>query len=107
MRRLFKPLLILLLIPAVAVAWGEKGHLMINRMAIEASASKLPEFMGAGRSQLIYDAYEPDRWREETGTAMAVAQAPDHFIDSEYWGPITTITAPDRYAFMEQLAQKK
>jgi len=106
MQRLAQSLLILVLIPASAAAWGEKGHLMINRLAIEAAASQLPEFMGAGRNQLIYNGYEPDRWRVETGTPMATAQAPDHFFDSELWGPIPTLET-DRYAFMEKLAIKK
>jgi hypothetical protein len=107
MRKTAKLLLLVLLIPATIGAWGEKGHLMINRMAIDASASKLPEFMAAGRNQLIYDAYEPDRWREEAATPLATAQAADHFLDSEYVGAIMAISAPDRFAFMEQLAQKK
>lgn len=107
MRRLAKPLLVLLLIPITLGAWGEKGHLMINRMAIDTAAAKLPEFMGAGRNQLIYDAYEPDRWREETGSPLAVFQAADHFIDSEYIGSITAITQTDRFAFQEMLAEKK
>ena len=57
-------LLISLLMPVQAHAWGEKGHLMINRVAIEKAGSQLPEFMNAARNQLIYDGYEPDRWRE-------------------------------------------
>jgi hypothetical protein len=90
-----------------AAAWGEKGHLMVNRVAIEAAASKLPEFMNAAREQIIYNAYEPDRWREEgRNSAMNTAQAADHFFDSEYWGAIPTIE-PDRYAFMEKVAAKK
>ena len=55
---------LLLLFALSAAAWGEKGHLMINRLAIEAAASKLPEFMNAAREQIVYNGYEPDRWRE-------------------------------------------
>jgi len=99
--------LLLLVVPISAVAWGEKGHLMINRLAIETASSKLPEFMNAARDQIIYNAYEPDRWREEGRTsAMNTAQAADHFFDSEYWGSIATID-PDRYSFMEKVALKK
>jgi hypothetical protein len=98
---------LLLLIPASAAAWGEKGHLMVNRLAIDAASSKLPEFMNAAREQIIYNGYEPDRWREEGRTSpMNIAQAADHFFDSEYWGAISTIEA-DRYAFMEKVAAKK
>ena len=95
------------LLPLNAAAWGDKGHLMINRLAIEAASSKLPEFMNAAREQVIYNGYEPDRWREEGRTsAMNTAQAADHFFDSEYWGEISTIE-PDRYLFMEKIAAKK
>ncbi len=106
MRVLLPIALLLLLCPMGAAAWGEKGHLMINELAIERAASKLPEFMNASRARIIYNAYEPDRWREESQSPMHTAQAPDHFFDSEYWGPIKTIEA-DRYAFMEKVAQRK
>src|SRR5215467_8131086 len=106
MQKVAATLLILLLMPVHAHAWGEKGHLMINRLAAEKAGSQLPEFMVAGRNQLIYDGYEPDRWRDEVNTPMNTAQAADHFMDSELWGPISTIE-PDRFAFMEKVAQKK
>jgi len=99
--------LLTLLVPLSAAAWGEKGHLMINRLAVDAALLKLPEFMKAAREQLIYNGYEPDRWREEGRTsAMNTVQAADHFFDSEYWGPISTIE-PDRYLFMEKIAARK
>jgi len=105
MRRLLIVVLILSF-PAWAGAWGEKGHLMVNRLAIAASASQLPAFMGGAADQITYNGFEPDRWREEAGTAMNTAQAPDHFFDSEMWGPIATVEA-DRYAFMAKLAERK
>lgn len=98
--------LLLLLLPFPAHAWGEKGHLMINELAIGAAASRLPEFMNASRAQLIYNAFEPDRWREEWQSPMNTTQAADHFFDSEYWGSIATLET-DRYAFMEKVAAKK
>jgi hypothetical protein len=80
---------------------------MINRLAIDAASSRLPEFMNAARDQLIYNAYEPDRWREEGRVSpMNTTQAADHFFDSEYWGAISTLE-PERYAFMEKVAAKK
>ena len=97
----------LLLAPLSAFAWGDKGHMMINRLAIEAAGPKLPDFMTASRDHIIYNAPEPDRWRDEGRTSvMNTTQAPDHFFDSELWGTISTIPA-DRYAFMEQVAEKK
>jgi len=100
-------LLLLLLSPMSARAWGDKGHLMINRLALDTAASRLPAFMSAARDQIVYNGVEPDRWRMEGPTsAMNVAQAPDHFFDSELWGVIGTIE-PDRYAFLEKLAARK
>jgi hypothetical protein len=99
-------LLLILMLPISSTAWGPKGHFMVNRLAIEASASRLPSFMKAATNDLVYNSFEPDRWREEAGTAMNIAQAPDHFFDSEYWGAVSTIPN-DRYAFMSQLGAKK
>lgn len=100
-------LVLLLLAPLSGSAWGEKGHLMVNRLAIEAATAKLPEFMSASREHIIYNGPEPDRWRNEgRSSVMNTAQAADHFFDSELWGPISTIEA-DRYSFMEKVAVKK
>jgi hypothetical protein len=99
-------LLLILLLAVSSTAWGPKGHFIVNRLAIEASASRLPSFMKAATNDLVYNALEPDRWREEAGSPMNIAQAPDHFFDSEYWGSISTIPT-DRYAFMSQLGAKK
>ena len=79
---------------------------MVNRLAIETAAPMLPPFMGAAADTIAYNGYEPDRWREEADSPMHIAQAPDHFLDSEYWGDIMTLE-PDRYAFMTKLQEKK
>ena len=98
--------LLILMLPIASTAWGPKGHFMVNRLAIQASATQLPPFMKTATNDLVYNAFEPDRWREEAGSAMNIAQAPDHFFDSEYWGAISTIPT-DRYAFMAKLSEKK
>ena len=99
--------LLCLLVSTSAAAWGEKGHLMVNRLAIDAAASKLPDFMNAAREHIIYNGPEPDRWRDEGRTSsMNTVQAADHFFDSELWGSISTID-PDRFSFMEKVAAKK
>jgi hypothetical protein len=79
---------------------------MLNRLAIDVAAGDLPEFMGAAADQLAYNGYEPDRWREEGSIPLNVAQGPDHFFDSEMWGPISTLES-DRYTFMAKLAERK
>jgi hypothetical protein len=104
--RLLKAIFWILIVPVASSAWGEKGHIIVNTLAIDAAASKLPDFMKAARNDLIYNGNEPDRWRDEINTPMNIAQAADHFFDSELWGPIGTIES-DRYMFMEKVAAKK
>jgi hypothetical protein len=110
MRRSFVYYFILIItlasIPASVWGWGSKGHATVNRLAVGAAAPRLPAFMRAAADQITYNGDEPDRWREESGTQLAVAQAPDHFFNSEYWGSIATIEK-DRYAFMAKLVERK
>jgi len=104
--RLWVPAVVVALLCQTLGAWGEKGHLAINRLALEASQKELPPFMAAARRQIVYDAYEPDRWREEIDTPLNAAQTLDHFFDSELWGNISTLE-PNRFAFMEKLVERK
>src|SRR3989475_6133460 len=99
-------ILLIVFIPVSVSAWGEKGHLMINQLAMDVAAPKLPEFMNAAREQIIYNGFEPDRWRREEQTPMNNAQEVDHFFDSEKWGAISTIPS-DRYLFLQQLVERK
>jgi hypothetical protein len=62
--------------------------------------------MYASSEQISYNGFEPDRWRDEARSPMHVAQAPDHFIDSELWGPLSTLPA-DRYRFLEAVTRKR
>jgi hypothetical protein len=97
---------LILTFPGFSAAWGEKAHLMINRLAIDRVAPQLPEFMKYSRATIIYNGYEPDRWREEANSPMQIAEAPEHFLNTELWGAISTLE-PDRYAFMNSLVRRK
>jgi len=89
-----------------SLAWGPKGHFIINRLAIATAAAKLPAFMNAASKDLIYNAIEQDRWRDEVNSPLNIAQAPEHFFDSEYWGSISTIPG-DRLEYTAKIAAKK
>jgi hypothetical protein len=104
--RALAPILLVCLIPLSVFAWGAKGHVIINQAAIDAAASRLPEFMNSARDQIIFNGNDPDRWREEGRTPMNIAQEVDHFFDSEEWGPVSTIPS-DRYAFLQKLVERK
>jgi len=94
-----------LLAPSSLFAWGDKGHLMINRMAIDTAASKLPEFMNTDREHLIFNANEPDHWREESRSPMNIAQELDHYLNIENWGTVAALPV-DRYTFIQQVMQR-
>ena len=104
--RALAPIVLVCLIPMSVLGWGEKGHVIINQAAIDAAAFKVPAFMNSAREQIIFNANEPDRWREEGRTPMNIAQEVDHFFDSEKWGAVSTIPS-DRYAFLQQLVERK
>src|SRR5437870_2569386 len=81
-------LLVSVLMPAPAHAWGEKGHQIINRLAAEAMPAETPAFFRAAAAQLEYLGPEPDRWRPRPGASdvsfLHPAAAPDHFLDMEF-----------------------
>ena len=98
-----------LLVPALLTqrgfAWGNDGHMMINRVAGETLPMDVPEFLRspAGLSALAYYGPEPDRWRSTAEPELNAAQAPEHFIDLEYAdlaGPLPR----RRYDFIRALA---
>src|SRR5205807_2512258 len=99
-------ILLICLIPLSVFAWGAKGHVIVSQVAIDSAASRLPEFMHSARGQIIFNANDPDRWREEGRTPMNIAQEVDHFLDSEKWGPVSTIPS-DRYAFIQGIIERK
>jgi len=73
----------LLLSATLAFGWGDDGHKIINRAAVNAVPATMPAFFKAGIEHIVYNAPEPDRWREKTEYSLKEDQEPDHFIDLE------------------------
>lgn len=97
-------LVLFLLAPAApALAWGERGHVLVN----EAAARALPEEglltrADAEALRLAYLGPEPDRWRSSELEALSKAAAPDHYIDLEIAkGVDPAAPPPHRYAYAE------
>jgi len=69
-----------------AFAWGNDGHMMINRLAGLALPADVPAFLRSPEAvnALEYYGPEPDRWRGRGEPELNTAQAPEHFIDLEY-----------------------
>src|ERR1700731_459799 len=71
--------------PPVALAWGNEGHRMINRLAVVTLPADAPAFMRSEEAAKVieYLGPEPDRWRSPAELELSAAQAPEHFIDLE------------------------
>src|SRR5258708_5297712 len=98
-----KRLLIAIFLTAVApslFAWGEAGHYITNDAATYGLPNDMPSFFYQAFPDLVYLAYDPDRWRSG-GESLEAANAPDHFLDYEY---VEGLKLPgDRYRFIALL----
>jgi len=75
-----------LLLSQPAWAWGNDGHMTINRLAAQYLPSDVPAFLRspAALDTMQYLGPEPDRWRNRAESELVAEQAPDHFIDMEW-----------------------
>ena len=80
--------------------WGEKGHYIVNEAATFGMPNDMPPFFYKAYPELIFLAYDPDRWRG-AGQSLDAANPPDHFLDYEYVAGLDL--PPDRYKFIELL----
>jgi hypothetical protein len=95
-------LLLLVFAPASALAWGDAGHIAINRTAAEKIPTEMPWFLRAAAARLAWLGPEPDRWRSPTEAALREAQAPDHYIDLEEIDWLRPLP-PDRYSYIRAI----
>jgi hypothetical protein len=71
--------------PPAALAWGNAGHKMINKLAASSLPVDVPAFLRSPNAvnEIEYLGPEPDRWRSPAEPELVAAQAPEHFIDME------------------------
>jgi hypothetical protein len=80
-----KRLLFVVLVIAAApslVAWGEAGHYLVNDAATRGLPNDMPPFFYAAFPDLVYLAYDPDRWKGG-GESIDAVNEPDHFLNFE------------------------
>jgi hypothetical protein len=92
------------LIAATALAWGEKGHYIANEAATFGMPNDMPTFFYKGYPELIFLAFDPDRWRGG-GQSLDAVNPPDHFLDYEYVAELDL--PPDRYRFIALLGSSR
>jgi len=92
-RRLAAFALLSLLAVPPSFGWGDVGHRMINRLAMEGLPADMPPFLKTpdAITEVEYLGPEPDRWRSPAEPELNAAQALDHFIDFEYADIIGTL----------------
>jgi hypothetical protein len=93
-------LLLTFFIAAPLFAWGEKGHYIVNESATFALPTDMPPFFYKAFPQLVWLAFDPDRWRG-AGPSLDAMNPPDHFLDYEYVDGLKL--PPDRYKFIALL----
>ena len=97
--------LVLFQSPYVA-AWGNEGHVAVNRVAAQKIPVTMPRFLRAAVGEIGYLGPEPDRWRSTTEFALKNSQEPDHFIDLERVSWLDPLP-PGRYEFYRKLYDKR
>jgi hypothetical protein len=88
------------------VAWGNEGHVAINRVAAEKIPVTMPRFLRRAVGEIAYLGPEPDRWRSPSEFALKNSQEPDHFIDLERVSWLDPFP-PGRYEFYRKLYDKR
>ncbi len=89
-----------------AVAWGNEGHVAINRVAAEKIPATMPRFCRRAVAEIAYLGPEPDRWRSPSEFALKNAQEADHFIDLERVDWLDPLPR-GRYEFYRKLYEKR
>ena len=89
-----------------AFAWGNEGHVYINRVAAQKIPADMPRFLRRAVVEIAYLGPEPDRWRNPAEFALKNAQEPDHFIDLERVAWLDPLPK-GRYEFYRKLYEKR
>src|SRR5579864_8421607 len=89
-----------------AAAWGNEGHVAINRVAAQKIPATMPRFLRRAVVEIAYLGPEPDRWRNPSEFALKNAQEPDHFIDLERVAWLDPLPS-GRYEFYRKLYEKR
>jgi len=97
---------LVLLQTEAAFAWGNEGHIYVNRVAAQKIPASMPRFFRRAVVEIAYLGPEPDRWRNPAEFALKNSQEPDHFIDLERVAWLDPLPQ-GRYEFYKKLYEKR
>jgi len=86
-------LIVILLAPATAGAWGFEAHKFIVARAIDMLPAPIRPFFEANRAFIVERAIDPDLWRN----AGFTQEPPNHFLDFDAYGPYPFKDLPREY----------
>ena len=69
-------LLLVMMLPAPAQAWGFAGHRLITERAIELLPPELKLFFERNKDEIVMRSVDPDLWRN-----LGWDEDPNHFLD--------------------------
>jgi len=94
LQRLCGALLVAVLLPSPAFAWGTAAHRAIMRRAIELLPPELKTYFADRREEMIARAIDPDMWR-----ALDAEEDPNHFVNfgAPELGPFPFTAYPREY----------
>lgn len=96
----------ILIIPTLAISWGDQGHMAVNRAAADKVPANMPQFFKSGANYIEFDGPEPDRWRSNLEEPLNKAQAPEHFIDLEYVDWLNPLPR-DRFTYIRAIYDRR
>lgn len=107
-RHLTAALCLLIVTPAVASAWGDDGHLIVNEAAARGIPADMPDWIRTKVQYLAYLGPEPDRWRNRDQRELNQGAAADHFIDLEWAEAINPKSPPKhRHDYAREIARSR
>ena len=89
-------------------AWGERGHVLITKAAVEKAPKEMPKFLRKSADLLGYLSVQPDRWKMFSFQLYEVERA-NHYVDLENLNAdASKATFPiSRLEFLRQLQEKQ
>ncbi len=89
-----------------ALAWGERGHAVIARAAIDALPDDGPTFLKRHADYIAASASTPDSWRQDSEPFLKIEEDPNHGWFREQFAFMTQ-PPRSRYAFVLELDKER
>lgn len=87
-----------------ALSWGPKTHRLINETALLSLPADFPSFLREEKVWILYQAPEPDRWKEKYAYTLKKDTSPEHYLNLEKIQK--SDIRKDRFSYMTALQKR-